>query len=42
MKMTDARLNYDTALGMYQKSLSLIQMALKAPGKPDARRMRKD
>jgi flagellar basal-body rod protein FlgB len=34
MKMTDARLNYDTALGMYQKSLSLIQMALKAPGKP--------
>lgn len=34
MKMTDARLNYDTALGLYQKSLSLIQMALKAPGKP--------
>jgi flagellar basal-body rod protein FlgB len=34
MKMTDARMNYDTALGLYQKSLGLIQMALKAPGKP--------
>lgn len=34
MKMQDARLNYDTALGLYQKSLSLIQMAIKAPGKP--------
>jgi flagellar basal-body rod protein FlgB len=34
MKMQDARLNYQTALGLYQKSLSLIQMAIKAPGKP--------
>ena len=34
MKMQDARLNYETALGLYQKSLSLIQLALKAPGKP--------
>jgi len=33
MKMQDARLNYTTALGLYQKSLSLIQMAIKAPGK---------
>jgi flagellar basal-body rod protein FlgB len=33
MKMQDARLNYNTALGLYQKSLSLIQMALRAPGK---------
>ena len=33
MKMQDARLNYETALGLYQKSLSLIQMAIKAPGK---------
>jgi flagellar basal-body rod protein FlgB len=33
MKMSDARLNYDTALGLYQKSLSLIQLAIKAPGK---------
>jgi flagellar basal-body rod protein FlgB len=34
MKMQDARLNYETALGLYQKSLSLIQLAIKAPGKP--------
>jgi flagellar basal-body rod protein FlgB len=34
LKMQDARLNYDTALGLYQKSLSMIQMAMKAPGKP--------
>jgi flagellar basal-body rod protein FlgB len=34
MKMSDARLNYDTALGLYQKSMSMIQLALKAPGKP--------
>ncbi|MDR3513808.1 MAG: flagellar biosynthesis protein FlgB [Caulobacteraceae bacterium] len=33
MKMADARLNYDTALGLYQKSLSMIQLAIKAPGK---------
>lgn len=33
MKMQDARLNYNTALGLYQKSLSLIQLAIKAPGK---------
>jgi flagellar basal-body rod protein FlgB len=34
MKMTQARMNYDTALGFYQKSLALIQLALHAPGKP--------
>lgn len=34
MKMQDARLNYETALGLYQKSLSMIQLAIKAPGKP--------
>jgi flagellar basal-body rod protein FlgB len=33
MKMQDARLNYETALGLYQKSLSLIQMAIKTPGR---------
>ena len=33
MKMQDARLNYNTALGLYQKSLAMIQMAIKAPGK---------
>ncbi len=34
MKMADARLNYATALGLYQKSLSLMRLAIKAPGKP--------
>ena len=34
MKMQDARLNYETALGLYQKSIALIQLAIKAPGKP--------
>jgi len=34
MKMSDARGDYDTALALYQKSLSMIQLALKAPGKP--------
>lgn len=34
IKMQDARLNYETALGLYQKSLNMIQMAIKAPGKP--------
>ena len=34
MKMQDARLNYETALGLYQKSVALIQMAIKPPGKP--------
>jgi flagellar basal-body rod protein FlgB len=34
MKMTQARLNYETALGFYQKSLAMIQLAIHAPGKP--------
>ena len=33
MKMSQSRLDYDTALGLYQKSLAMIQMAIKAPGK---------
>jgi flagellar basal-body rod protein FlgB len=33
MKLTDARMNYDTAIGFYEKSLNLIQMALHTPGK---------
>jgi flagellar basal-body rod protein FlgB len=33
MKMTDARMNYDAAISFYQKSLGLIRMAAKAPGK---------
>jgi flagellar basal-body rod protein FlgB len=34
MKMSQARGDYETAINIYQKSLSLIQLALKAPGKP--------
>ncbi|HXQ14467.1 MAG TPA: flagellar basal body protein [Caulobacteraceae bacterium] len=34
MKLTDARMNYTTAIGFYEKSLNMIQLALKAPGKP--------
>lgn len=31
-KMTDARTNYEAAITFYQKSLSLLQMAVRAPG----------
>jgi flagellar basal-body rod protein FlgB len=34
MKMSKARGDYEAAITFYQKSLSLIQLALKAPGKP--------
>jgi flagellar basal-body rod protein FlgB len=33
MKMTDARMNYDAAVTFYQKSLGLLRMAAKAPGR---------
>jgi flagellar basal-body rod protein FlgB len=33
MKMTDARMNYDAAIGFYQKSLGLLRLAARAPGK---------
>lgn len=33
MKLTDARMNYDAAIGFYQKSLSLLRMAARAPGR---------
>jgi flagellar basal-body rod protein FlgB len=33
MKMNDARMNYDAAIGFYQKSMSMIQTALRTPGK---------
>ena len=33
MKMSDARMNYDAAIGFYEKSLSMLQLAVKAPGK---------
>ncbi len=34
MKMSDARMNYDAAIGFYEKSLNMLQLAIKAPGKP--------
>ncbi|MEO8113135.1 MAG: flagellar basal body rod protein FlgB [Phenylobacterium sp.] len=33
MKMTDARMNYEAAIGFYQKSLNLLRMAGRAPGR---------
>jgi flagellar basal-body rod protein FlgB len=33
MKLTDSRMNYDAAISFYQKSLGLLQMAARAPGK---------
>ena len=33
MKMSDARMNYDAAISFYQKSLGLLRMASRAPGK---------
>ena len=34
MKLTDARMSYSTAIGFYEKSMQMIQLAIKAPGKP--------
>jgi flagellar basal-body rod protein FlgB len=33
MKLSDARMNYDAAIGFYQKSLSLLRTAARAPGR---------
>lgn len=33
MKMTEARLDYDAAIGFYQKSMNLLRMAARPPGK---------
>ena len=33
MKVADARTNYDAAIGFYEKSLAMIQLAIHAPGK---------
>jgi flagellar basal-body rod protein FlgB len=33
MKLTDARMNYDAAIGFYQKSLNLLRMAARPPGR---------
>lgn len=33
MKMTESRMDYDTAIGFYEKSLNLLRLAARAPGK---------
>ncbi|WP_414695049.1 flagellar basal body rod protein FlgB [Phenylobacterium sp.] len=33
MKMTDARMDYDAAISFYQKSLNMLRLAAKAPGR---------
>jgi len=33
MKLTEARMDYEAAIGFYQKSLGLLRMAARAPGK---------
>ena len=33
MKMSEARMDYDAAIGFYTKSLSLIRMAVRPPGR---------
>lgn len=33
LKMTEARMEYDAAIGFYQKSLNLLRMASRAPGR---------
>lgn len=33
IKMSEARMNYDAAIGFYQKSLNLLRLASRAPGR---------
>lgn len=33
IKITDARMSYDAAIGFYQKSLNLLRLASRAPGR---------
>ena len=33
IKLTDARMNYDAAIGFYNKSLNLLRTAIRAPGR---------
>ena len=33
MKMSDARMNYDAAIGFYQKSLNILRMAARPPAR---------
>jgi flagellar basal-body rod protein FlgB len=32
MKMTETRMEYDAAIGFYQKSMALLRMAARRPG----------
>jgi flagellar basal-body rod protein FlgB len=33
IKMSDARMSYDAAIGYYQKSMNLLRMAGRPPGR---------
>ncbi|WP_309088310.1 flagellar basal body rod protein FlgB [Phenylobacterium sp.] len=33
MKMSEARMNYDAAIGFYQKSMNILRMAARPPGR---------
>jgi flagellar basal-body rod protein FlgB len=33
IKMSEARMQYDAAIGFYQKSMALLRMASRAPGR---------
>jgi len=33
LELTDARMNYDAAISFYQKSLGLLKLASRAPGR---------
>ena len=33
LKMADARMSYDAAIGFYQKSLNMLRLAARSPGK---------
>jgi flagellar basal-body rod protein FlgB len=33
IKMSDARMNYDAAISFYQKSMNLLRLAARAPGR---------
>ena len=32
MKLTQARMDYDAAVGFYQKSMDILKMAIRKPG----------
>jgi flagellar basal-body rod protein FlgB len=33
MRMADSRMNYEAAIGSYQKSMTMIRTAARAPGR---------